>query len=93
MFVVLQDLDRTGVERFKQLTRQKLRGVRCPEHHQTPRLHFRGASLREITISLSGCCARLMELANARIASAEPVTLAPGSGEPLRERLPRVSAG
>jgi hypothetical protein len=58
------------VERFKQLTKEKLRGVRCPDHHQPPRLHFSGLSLRDITISMSGCCEKLMELANARIASA-----------------------
>jgi hypothetical protein len=72
MFVVFTDSDRARVERFKQSTREKLRGVRCPEHHQPPRLNFHGVELREITISLSGCCARLMELANARIALAEP---------------------
>jgi hypothetical protein len=73
MFVVFTDSDRIRVERFKQSTRDKLRGVRCPEHHQPPRLHFHGVSLHDITISLSGCCARLMELANAQIASGEPV--------------------
>jgi hypothetical protein len=57
------------VERFKQSTKEKLRGVRCPDHHQPPRLHFSGISLRDITISMSGCCAKLMDLANARIAS------------------------
>jgi hypothetical protein len=73
MFVVFTDSDRERVERFKQSTREKLRGVRCPLHRQPPRLQFHGVSLDEITISLSGCCARLMELANARIAMAEPV--------------------
>jgi hypothetical protein len=73
MFLVFTDSDRMRVERFKQSTREKLRGVRCPEHHQPPRLHFHGESLREITISLSGCCARLMQLANVRVALAEPV--------------------
>jgi hypothetical protein len=68
MFVVLLDSDRIRVEQFKQTTREKLRGVRCPEHHQPPRVHFHGDALREITITLSGCCARLMELANARVA-------------------------
>jgi hypothetical protein len=72
MFVVFTESDRMRVERFKQSTREKLRGVRCPDHHQAPRLHFHGVSLDEITISLSGCCARLMELANAQIALAEP---------------------
>ena len=66
----MTDFDTVRVERFKQWTREKLRGVRCPEHHQPPRLHFSGYSLRDTTISMSGCCEKLMELANARIASA-----------------------
>jgi len=60
------------VERFKQATREKLRGVCCPDHRQPPRLHFSGASLREITITMTGCCEKLMALANARIAVASP---------------------
>jgi len=60
------------VERFKQSTKNKLRGLRCPDHRQPPRLHFSGGSLRDITISMSGCCQKLMEIANARIATAAP---------------------
>ena len=67
------DFDSMRVERFKQSTKEKLRGLRCPDHHQAPRLHFSGYSLLDITISMSGCCDRLMELANLRIAST-PVT-------------------
>ena len=67
MFLVFTDFDRLGVERFKQVTEDKLRDVRCPEHHQPPRVRFHGSSLRDITISLSGCCAQLMAVANARI--------------------------
>ena len=66
---MLTDLDQVRVERFKQSTKEKLRGLRCPDHHQPPRLHFQGVSLRDISISMSGCCEKLMELANARIAS------------------------
>jgi 5'-3' exonuclease len=69
MFSVLADFDRIRVERFKQSTEDKLRDVRCPEHNQPPRLRFQGNTLRDISISLSGCCANLMEIANARIAS------------------------
>jgi hypothetical protein len=72
MFVMFTNSDRVRVEQFKQFTREKLRGVRCPDHRQPPHLHFHGVSLHDVTISLSGCCARLMELANARIASVEP---------------------
>jgi hypothetical protein len=67
---MLADFDRARMEQFKQSTKEKLRGLRCPDHHQPPRLHFSGASLREMDISMSGCCQKLMELANARIALA-----------------------
>lgn len=67
---VLRDFDRVRVDQFKQFTKEKLRGVRCPHHRQPPRLHFSGTSLRDVTITMSGCCGKLMELANARIASA-----------------------
>jgi len=67
MFPVLKDFDSLGVERFKQVTEDKLRDIRCPEHHQPPRIRFHGTSLRDITVSLSGCCSKVMEIANARI--------------------------
>ena len=75
MFSVFTDFDRVGVERFKQVTESKLRDVRCPEHHQPPRIRFQGSSLRDISVSLSGCCSKVMEIANARIGtcSAESV--------------------
>lgn len=69
MFSVPTDFDSVRVERFKQATEEKLRDVRCPEHNQAPRLRFHGSSLRDMTISLSGCCSKLMEIANARISS------------------------
>jgi hypothetical protein len=70
---MLTDFDRARLERFKQATKDKLVGVRCPDHRQSPRLHFQGASLGDISISMSGCCSKLMELANARIAGAPAV--------------------
>jgi 5'-3' exonuclease len=70
MFSVLTDFDRIRVERFKQATEEKLRDIRCPEHNQPPRLRFHGSSLRDISVSLSGCCAKVMEIANAKIGSA-----------------------
>ena len=71
MFQV-SDRDSAAVERFKEATRHKLRGLRCLDHHQPPRLHFSGKTLRDVTISMSGCCQKLMALANARIALAPP---------------------
>lgn len=72
-------LDTLRVERFKQSTKDKLRGLRCPDHHHPPRLHFQGDSLRDINISISGCCDKLMQLANSRIA------LAPSQESDLRK--------
>jgi hypothetical protein len=53
---------------FKRSTGRKLRDVRCPDHRQAPRLQFRGATLRDITIQMSGCCGKLIEMANKAIA-------------------------
>jgi hypothetical protein len=57
-----------AVQEFKHNTLQKLRGLRCPDHHQVPRLQFRGATLRDVTIQMSGCCGTLIEMANKAIA-------------------------
>ena len=72
MFSVLTDFDRVRVERFKQATEEKLRDIRCPEHKQAPRVRFHGTTLRDISISLSGCCSKVMELANAQIGASWP---------------------
>jgi hypothetical protein len=72
MFSVVTDVDRVRVERFKQTTEEKLRDVRCPDHRQAPRIRFHGSSLRDISISLTGCCPKVMELANARIGAPRP---------------------
>lgn len=57
-----------AVQEFKQRTEDKLRGIRCPDHRQGPRLKFRGSTLREISIQMSGCCDKLIEMANRAIA-------------------------
>jgi hypothetical protein len=57
-----------AVQEFKQNTGRKLSGVRCPDHSQGPRLEFRGATLRDITIQMSGCCGKLIAMANKAIA-------------------------
>jgi hypothetical protein len=57
-----------SVDEFKQNTARKLETVRCPDHHQPPRLKFQGATLRDVTIQMSGCCTKLLDLANKAIA-------------------------
>lgn len=63
----LNEVDR--VEAFKERTKSKLRDVVCPVHRQSPRLQFRGTTMRDITISMSGCCNGLLQIANKAIAS------------------------
>jgi hypothetical protein len=57
------------VEEFKENTARKIRDLRCPDHHQAPRLRFQGATLRDINIQMSGCCEKLIGLANEKIAA------------------------
>jgi hypothetical protein len=57
-----------GVEEFQERTRRKLQHVICTDHRQPPRLKFHGSTLREVTIQMSGCCSKLIELANRAIA-------------------------
>jgi hypothetical protein len=56
------------VDEFKERTARKLENVRCPDHRQAPRLKFHGASLREMTVQMSGCCSKLIAIANRAIA-------------------------
>lgn len=91
MFSVLTDFDRIRVERFKQATEEKLRDVRCPEHRQAPRLRFHGNSLRDISISLSGCCRKVMDLANSRIGTVGQASGLPyGQAGGLSYALPNI---
>jgi len=53
---------------FRERTARKVRDLRCPVHGQMPRLRFQGATLREVTIQMSGCCDTLLGLANQKIA-------------------------
>jgi hypothetical protein len=57
-----------GVEEFKARTREKLQDVRCPDHRQPPRITFHGSTLRDVTVQMSACCAKLAALANQKIA-------------------------
>ena len=61
-------LDCTSLETFKRATEEKLRGVRCPEHGRRPRVRVTGTSIRDAHLALTGCCDKLMELANRAIA-------------------------
>ena len=57
------------LDEFKRATRRKLLGVRCPRHRRAPELRFIGESIKDVTISLSGCCDALMKEANRAIAA------------------------
>jgi hypothetical protein len=57
-----------SIDEFKKSTARKLDAVRCPDHRQPPRLKFNGTTLRDVTIQMSGCCSKLLDLANRAIA-------------------------
>jgi hypothetical protein len=56
------------IEEFKRRTLDKLHDLRCPDHKQAPKLNFRGATLRDVSIQMSACCDKLADLANQKIA-------------------------
>ena len=56
------------LDSFKRATESKVCGLRCPTHGRTPQVRFTGSSLQDVTIRMSGCCEKLMQLANAAIA-------------------------
>lgn len=62
-------LEQASIHDFKRVTEEKLRGVLCPEHRQRPRVRVIGTSIREAKLSVSGCCDRLMALANHALAN------------------------
>lgn len=65
----MQTLEQTSVQDFKRATEGKLRDVLCPEHHQRPHVRVIGTSMREAKLSVTGCCDKLMSLANQAIAN------------------------
>jgi hypothetical protein len=62
-------LERASIHDFKRATEEKLREVLCPQHHQRPRVRVIGTSIREAKLSVTGCCDKLMALANQAIAT------------------------
>jgi hypothetical protein len=57
-----------SVQEFKEQTARKLQDIRCPDHRQPPRLKFQGLTLRDVSVQLSGCCGKVLALANRAIA-------------------------
>jgi hypothetical protein len=66
--IVQDPIAQDKVQEFKDWTARRVQGVRCPDHHQPPRLRFHGSSLRDVSIQMSGCCEKLIALANQKIA-------------------------
>jgi hypothetical protein len=66
---VQSTLETASIHEFKRATEQKLRGVCCPEHRQRPRVRVIGTSIRDAKLSITGCCDKLMAMANQAIAA------------------------
>jgi hypothetical protein len=55
------------VAAFKRKTEAKMSGVVCPVHGHPAKIFFHGATLREMNLSMRGCCERLIAIANKAI--------------------------
>lgn len=49
-------LEKSAFEQVKKNVQERLRRVRCPEHHQSPRVTSSGSSLSNLSWSIEGCC-------------------------------------
>ena len=57
------------VREFQQRTLAKVSELKCPIHKESPKVQFNGHDLRDMTITMRGCCNRLLATANKAIAS------------------------
>lgn len=49
---------------IKEMVKNKVRFVVCPDHHQAPRLTFQGIGLKDMKVQVSGCCQKVIDAAN-----------------------------
>jgi hypothetical protein len=54
-------LQEAAFQQVKTNVQERLRRVRCPQHHQAPRVAGSGTSLATLRWSIAGCCDRLVE--------------------------------
>ena len=54
-------LEKAAFQQVKTNVQERLRRVRCPQHHQSPRVTSSGTSLATLRWSITGCCDRLVE--------------------------------
>ena len=64
--VVEESLD--PIQQFKNVTLQKVMGLRCGVHGKAPTVDFHGLTLRDVRISVRCCCRQMSVLANRAIA-------------------------
>jgi hypothetical protein len=56
------------IEEFKRETLGKLQDLRCPDHHQPPRLVFHGRTIQDVSLQIKSCCHKMAAMANQKIA-------------------------
>ncbi len=56
-------LEQAAFEQVRKNVQERLRRLRCPEHHQAPRVTSSGSSLATLEWSISGCCDRVVDAA------------------------------
>ena len=56
-------VERALLENLKEQIQDKLRGVRCAEHNQQPRVTVAGSSLDQLSFQVHGCCQKLIDQA------------------------------
>ena len=56
-------LEKAVAEKVVEHVQQRLGQIRCPQHHQQPRVMASGSSLDRLTFTIKGCCQELKDAA------------------------------
>ena len=57
-------LEKAVVEGVIKHVQERLGQVRCPQHHQQPRVRASGSSLDQLKLTIAGCCQELKDTAS-----------------------------
>ncbi|MFB4203984.1 hypothetical protein KBTX_03114 [wastewater metagenome] len=54
-------LEAAALKSISEQIKDKLRGVKCPEHGESPKVKVQGRNLDNLSFEVSGCCDALIE--------------------------------
>lgn len=54
-------IEQATLNQLSEHIKKAVGSVRCPEHHQTPKIKVKGRNLENLSFEVSGCCKQIIE--------------------------------